>query len=223
MYLLFTEWHLWHKAQWASSHCIGYQLVWIFQRSSFPPNPGPPSLYRIVGICLDMCCSSELIFYLNLHRRTTHYYSQVAKNVCEQQRPASHIDWILKPSKKWGGTQHENHCIWEAVFWLREKVCCPLPWSPQYAILVEKGAKIQLKLLSSSGDQGVLGPYFNSLTNNEWNRLDNSAVSSLKSDIHLKHWHLLGAKILPWTLAWIKITLSPHLSLYLSFLSLSLK
>jgi len=44
--------------------------------------------------------------------------------------------------------------------------------------------------------------------------LGESAVSSLNSDIHLKHWHLLSAEILAWTLAWIKITfIYPPLSL----------
>lgn len=54
-----------------------------------------------------------------------------------------------------------------------------------------------------------------------WRFWDNSAVSPLKSDIHWNDWHLLGAEILPWSLAWNKIYsiylfLSPMTSFTLS-------
>ena len=44
-----------------------------------------------------------------------------------------------------------------------------------------------------------------------WHFLDTCGVSSLNSDIQLKYWHLLSTEILPWTVAWIKISfISPQ-------------
>jgi len=68
-------------------------------------------------------------------------------------------------------------------------------------------------------ERGVfLGPQFISLANNEWNMLEKNIVASLKLDIQLNHWHHIGNDILPWTIAWIKIS---FVSLFFS-LSVSL-
>lgn len=79
-----------------------------------------------------------------------------------------------------------------------------------------KGANQWLKFLYSRRGHWILGAHFHTLTNNEWNILDESSASSLKPNIQLKHWQHISAVILPWIVAWIKIFLiSP--SLYLSF------
>ena len=54
-------------------------------------------------------------------------------------------------------------------------------------ILLEMSAKHGLYLLSSSGEQRILGPHFNSFTNNVCYILEKWAISSLKLDIYLKH------------------------------------
>ena len=42
-----TEWQLWHKVQWASSHCCGNQIAWSFQSEGNSAHSGSScSLYK---------------------------------------------------------------------------------------------------------------------------------------------------------------------------------
>lgn len=58
-----TEWQLWHKAKWVSSHCHGNLLAWNVLRKEIMPTIDPPALYRIVAFSPDLCGSSGSSVY----------------------------------------------------------------------------------------------------------------------------------------------------------------
>ena len=107
----------------------------------------------------------------------------------------------------------------ERGFLAQGKCLLSFTWSLHHAILEEKGAKLGLLRLSSSREQGILGPHFKSHANKEWQIREKSAGSSLNSDIHRNHWQQLVDEIFPWIHAWIKnsfLSLSLSLSLPVS-------
>ena len=137
-----TECQLFHKTQWASSHCCGNQFTWNIQREGNSAHSGPTCFLYNCGCLPGYVWQFKVnIIFQKLHPRTTQYYSNLGKIICEKKKPTYQIDWILKTSKEWGRTQHENPFSCEGAFWLRSNIYCPLHWSPHHAILVEKGAK----------------------------------------------------------------------------------
>ena len=129
-----TQGQLWHKAQWASSRCHGKHVAWNFQREGNSTQSGP-TWSKELGLLPWTCVAVQHQQLFKICIPEPHISTLRLKRMYVSD--SSYIDRILKPSKEWGRTQHENHFIWEVAFWLGEKVYCPLPWCPHHDILVE--------------------------------------------------------------------------------------
>ena len=111
-----TEWQLWHKARWGSSHCHENWLALTPRRKVTLPSLGQSALFIIVPVSLDLCGSSGWIFFQKLHSSTMQYYFHLENKICLPKIPTSQIDWILIIRNEWWGTQPEKPLTWECVF-----------------------------------------------------------------------------------------------------------
>ena len=80
-------------------HCHGNQLAWKFHRQGNFAHSGPTcSLYNCRCFPGHVCQFRVSILFQKVQPRSTQYYSQFEKKICEQTRSSSQIDWMLKTS-----------------------------------------------------------------------------------------------------------------------------
>ena len=137
-----TVWQCGHKAQCAWCHFCGNHFSWNFQRKGNTAHSGPTcSLYNCRCFPGHVCQCRVSSLFQKVQPRSTQYYSQFEKKICEWKRRTYQIAWLLRTRKEWGRTQYEKPFTWEGAFWLMENVYYPLSWLGHHTILEGMGAK----------------------------------------------------------------------------------
>ena len=194
-----------------------------FQREGNSVPSGPTcSLYKDGSFKKHVWHFKLNVSFQTLHAWNTQYKISFGKAICAWKWPTLHIAWRMKTRKEWGITPYEQAFTWEGAFLLRENISGPLNWPPHHAIWVDKGAKQGLLTLPSSWENDGNGH----ISRVRPRRSEESGTKVLDfpmcPHILLKPRNLLGAEIMPWTLASFEISfISVSLGLTLS-LSLSL-